>query len=417
MSTDSTELTFIRCPSCRSLVPAVSPRCRMCGAVLDGGKSEASSSSEDNTASKKVPNRVRQQTVAVSDQDIKAAKEAFKQPETEDLFGYETQLNEIIEDDPFEKATTREFSEAVSEEPILSAGSDEFDDLSGTADLDSNDDQGEEQQDTDFGDPLGAFIEEVAVEESLSEISSSDRNGNGYHEESPSEPAHEPAPVAPTKRVSSVPVQAEPRARVVIESGHRKGSSSKTGLSFGKNRSATVVKTALTAEEVKVEEPPRRFSTPVQQNDSVEEALAPEVSERAAAPQRSAQEVPNNAIKPSEAANKGRLYGWLVSYTDPRGIANELRDGKFFVSRSSLKGTDLILDDDSISTPHALVGVNVNDGLMIQDLMSDRGVFVRKRTADTYQRVLESTKIEHGDWVRFGDVEFLVAIISVSSGR
>ena len=30
----SDELTFVRCPSCRSLVPAVSTRCRMCGAPL-----------------------------------------------------------------------------------------------------------------------------------------------------------------------------------------------------------------------------------------------------------------------------------------------------------------------------------------------------------------------------------------------
>ena len=36
MATDSTELTFVRCPSCRSLVPAVSTRCRMCGAGLEG---------------------------------------------------------------------------------------------------------------------------------------------------------------------------------------------------------------------------------------------------------------------------------------------------------------------------------------------------------------------------------------------
>ena len=34
---DSTELTFVRCPNCRSLVPAVSTRCRMCGAPLDLG--------------------------------------------------------------------------------------------------------------------------------------------------------------------------------------------------------------------------------------------------------------------------------------------------------------------------------------------------------------------------------------------
>lgn len=428
MSTDSTELTFIRCPSCRSLVPAVSPRCRMCGAVLDGNKSEASGGADSNTASKKATSRVRQQTVAVSDNDIKAAKEAFKQPENKDPYGFETQLNEIIEDDPFESASTREFSsDSLTEEPELKTKAEEFDDFSSTEE-ELHDDHSQEEQDqnTDFGDPLGAFIEEVPVEESLSETKPTDRNGNGYHSESAHEEAAqeesaldelpEPTPVAQTKRVSSIPLQqGEQRARVVIESGHRKGSAAKTGLSFSKNRTATVVKTALTAEEVKVSEPTKSFSVAAPQSEIAEEPVSHQVSPAVA--QRSAPEISSNAVKSSEAASKGRLYGWLVSYSDPRGIANELRDGKFFVSRSSLKGTDLILDDESISTPHALVGVNVNDGLMIQDLMSDRGVFVRRRTADTYQRVLESTKIEHGDWIRFGDVEFLVAIISVSSGR
>lgn len=115
--------------------------------------------------------------------------------------------------------------------------------------------------------------------------------------------------------------------------------------------------------------------------------------------------------KPVEAM-PGRLFGWLVSYSDPNGLATELREGRFFVSRSSLKGNDLLLEDPSVSTPHALVNVSVSDGLRIQDLMSERGVFVRRRNADTYQRVTETVRVEHGEWLRFGDVEFLVSLVA-----
>jgi pSer/pThr/pTyr-binding forkhead associated (FHA) protein len=101
-----------------------------------------------------------------------------------------------------------------------------------------------------------------------------------------------------------------------------------------------------------------------------------------------------------------------VSYTDPDGAATELREGKFFVTASSLKDSDLIIDEPSISTPHALVSVSTDGGLQVQDLMSDRGVFVRRRGDDTYRREPDVTRVEHGDWLRFGDVEYLVSLIA-----
>jgi len=64
MSSEETELTFVRCPSCRSLVPAVATRCRMCGFQFEG--------SGENTASKPEPkeqNRVRQNTVTLDDHE------------------------------------------------------------------------------------------------------------------------------------------------------------------------------------------------------------------------------------------------------------------------------------------------------------------------------------------------------------
>lgn len=114
----------------------------------------------------------------------------------------------------------------------------------------------------------------------------------------------------------------------------------------------------------------------------------------------------------SDATLGGRLFGWLVSYANPDGDAIELREGKFFVTRSSLKETDLILDDESVSTPHSMVAIGSDLGIQIQDLMSERGVFVRRRNGDTYHREYDRVELQHGDWVRFGDVEFLVSLIA-----
>jgi pSer/pThr/pTyr-binding forkhead associated (FHA) protein len=109
----------------------------------------------------------------------------------------------------------------------------------------------------------------------------------------------------------------------------------------------------------------------------------------------------------------GRLSGWLVSYAVSAGEATELREGRFFVTQQSLKESDFIIDDPSVSTPHALVKVEVGNGCVVQDLMSERGVFIRRRGSDTYARMTEeSITLVHGDWVRFGDVEYLVSLIA-----
>lgn len=114
----------------------------------------------------------------------------------------------------------------------------------------------------------------------------------------------------------------------------------------------------------------------------------------------------------SGTSKKGRLFGWLVSYEDPDGEATELREGKFFVTQESLKRSDLVIDDPSISTPHAMVSVSTDRGVMIQDLMSDAGVHVRERGTEEYKREEEPVQIFHGDWIRFGEVEFLVTLIA-----
>jgi hypothetical protein len=110
--------------------------------------------------------------------------------------------------------------------------------------------------------------------------------------------------------------------------------------------------------------------------------------------------------------NAPRLFGWLVSYGDPEGDAIELREGRVLVTGSSLKKGDLVIDAPSISTPHAMLMMSVENGFFIQDLISERGVWVRKKGEDTYHREDNNVELNHGDWLRLGDIEFVVSLVA-----
>jgi hypothetical protein len=47
----------------------------------------------------------------------------------------------------------------------------------------------------------------------------------------------------------------------------------------------------------------------------------------------------------------------------------------------------------------------------MQDLMSDRGVFMRSGDRGQYRREDGVIELKHGDWIRFGDVEFLLTVV------
>jgi hypothetical protein len=118
------------------------------------------------------------------------------------------------------------------------------------------------------------------------------------------------------------------------------------------------------------------------------------------------------SAQPRSHESLGRLFGWLVSYAASGGTAVELREGRFFVTQSGLKSTDLVIDHPSVSTPHALATVSVDVGFHLQDLMSNEGLFIRRRGTEDFIREVHATVLEHGDWVRFGSVDFQVALIS-----
>lgn len=268
MSTDSTELTFIRCPSCRSLVPALSTRCRMCGTTLEQG-----------VAGDKKTEDLKLETVE---------KETMQSEEVDPL-------NDFLEDDQ-------------------DYGGDRFDKDAAVKELD----------------------------DLLDELSAQEEAENGHNREEP---------VQVKSEIKETPSKAPAKAE---------------------------------RKEVKKE--------------VKEEKIMETKSEK-------------SSVSFKQVRTQAALFGWLVSYDKSEGNSLELREGKFFVTRNSLKKTDLILADDSVSTPHAMITVNQELGFQLQDLMSEQGVFVKRRDAEDYDLIEDIEVIENGDWVRFGKVEYLVVFL------
>ena len=76
MASETSDLTFVRCPSCRSLVPASASRCRICNNPLDG-------LNKDEPDQSKAAGRVRQKTITASPQEVESvlrAAEAAEKP-------------------------------------------------------------------------------------------------------------------------------------------------------------------------------------------------------------------------------------------------------------------------------------------------------------------------------------------------
>ncbi len=436
MATDSTELTFVRCPSCRSLVPAVSTRCRMCGAGLD-----ASAKAEDDAGDDSKSQRVRQKTMSAPDNEMSSTVGKIRE-------------NPAYDDDNFseseEDAEAADFG-AEDVESLEDAG-DDYSERNGVEAA------GEDaEQDDDVMDPLGGIMEEsyeeevavVDVDEDAGDMSFLERGAESANagDESSGEEEDVVDPLGdfldePTEEVVILPD--EPRAaawetppaetyavaddlpeesagvveeapaekktpKVLIESGPRK--MNRGGLNFGKPREERIVS---------MEEKRPAWSQPDAAQAEPQRSAAPETAHNftsggtvntAASGSEQTAAISSPSPTPYQGAVAGRLYGWLVSYSSSEGQAIEIREGKVFITSAALKGNDLILEDESISTPHCMLAVSAQSGFQVQDLMSERGVFLRRRGAETYKREYEAFMVAHGDWLRFGDVEFLVSII------
>ena len=448
MASEPSDLTFVRCPSCRSLVPASAARCRICNNPLD-----ALAQSEGGGEAAKGTGRIRQRTVTAAPQDVISAVVAAK---TEQALAVSAAPS-VQDDDEFDPLGAYLQDLEGVDEVVATAPKALQPDRTAPAQRAEDDDDDEEDDPFDLD-----LFDEPVVEKPTSAVP----------EQRPvKQPAvHDPFddeitidPVAPKAVVAKereaevrphTPMPAAPRREEQRPRGveaQQGGGQQKGGGEARKNEARPPQRSEPQRSE-RMQEQRQNRPAPTQQR-APEPPRAPEPQrpkrderdERRQDHNRPAQQQPpeqrheqrheqgRRAGDPQQHATvsertqastgpktgkmrPGKLFGWLVSYESPDGRAIELREGKFFVTASSIKGTDLILEDPSISTPHALMSIS-EGGFLVQDLMSDHGVFVRHDERAEYQQEESLVRVSHGDWLRFGEVEFLVIIVPASSSR
>jgi hypothetical protein len=455
MASETSELTFVRCPSCRSLVPVTASRCRICNNPLEGGGKAA----DGDTG--KQPGRVRQKTVTASAEELMGAMSDAPPPvapPSPQAFGDDGDHEEVDPLADFLQEFESEGPEPVVSAPpqpatpsVAAASNDDDDDFDAfLEELDSYDAAGEEQVPSAQQPIAKAPVEEPPVRSAPSRQPDIAPQQSGHDpladfmtfdddfgvDAEPQavqvmappepEPQYVPEPPAPP------PVrQAPPRQQVDKRPQPQHAQAQKPQAQQPQSKQGREAQDQRPHRDQRNNQPrqgAQERRDHVQQERREAQRHEPRRDEPRKAnhqgngrPQERAQDRPNDRAQEHREGQAsgpktgkmrpGRLFGWLVSFESPDGRAIELREGKFFVTGSSIRPTDLVIEDPSISTPHALMSVSADNGLLIQDLMSERGLFVRAGERGQYKREDGVVEVNHGDWVRFGDVEFLVTVV------
>jgi len=506
----SNDLTFIRCASCRSLVPAVSSRCRMCGNSLRPEESEGSDEERRSP-------RVRQPTTSLTVEETEWIREESSavntdyveeegQPQIEEQAQEDLEVLEANVDEPrnesFDEAESSgeeteaesldvslldealldisEKSESItavleesdsginvglSEEIIAVDGLEESVEIAETNsssvlnlieqpavaveeivfDEESEDDslfdgkpdskisaEIETAQDELLLDESPAVEESVVEDESLIDAGVEINEGAGILSDIASEALASDvvediqnaveekfAEDVVEEKVVEENSQKEDEVPTVPKAGKPAFSLQKNpgrALNFGRTSPSPREEKSDLRESSKQQKPEVKTEAPERKEESARTHREQRGNGERAPKEvvRKEQAVPTTPVRSTtRMATPGstRLFGWLVSYSSQEGSAIELREGKTLVTRSSLKNGDLVIDAPSISTPHALLMMGSDTGFFIQDLISERGVWIRRKDEDTYHQEENSIELFHGDWVRIGDVEFLVSLV------
>ena len=425
MASETSDLTFVRCPSCRSLVPASATRCRICNNPLDSLNKEEPDASR-NTAG----NRVRQKTITASPQEVEAALAAAQGSQPPPTPEAPPQNVAPIRPAKVEPPPTAAVASAAAEEDFddpLGAYLQQVESGSGGsvgqgATPSSGAAVSVEQDDDDLFD-LDIFDEPPMEEpvqrrEQPKPVASpeSDRFEAPVRESKPPPAPEPPKPVRPAEPPKPErPREARP-PQPMRPSGGQGGEQRKPQEPQRQQPRSDRMQEQRQGRSGQ----PMQPRSPEQQRGGRHDERDNRRAERPSRPEAPPQREIERREEPGERAytagpktgkmRPGRLFGWLVSYENPDGRAIELRSGKFFVTSSSIKGSDLVLEDPSISAPHALMSIS-DSGLLVQDLMSDHGVYVRSAEDRDFRREDGVIRVNHGDWLRFGEVEFLVIIV------
>lgn len=432
MNSEETELTFIRCPSCRSLVPAVATRCRMCGHYFEGESADGAGESGDLAKRK---SRVRQRTISVSKDEIDDAvqqeapidslSDHFEETDylTSAPVKEEAPASIEAQPEPWEGALRESVVEHEPEEPPEAV-----------IPPVSRIEPAEEHhlwENRVFPETAHTEPEENAADEAESDLAEEDEDD--LFEEEEGEDLNEAAPVSAVEETKPAGKKRRRRRRKRRHGGGEQQNAAGTmhnaptahnvviGQDAGAGQTATMhdaptahnvvigqnAAMAMTAEdyrETTVE--PKRENVMASQESNVHENVFGRGGDSRS------QGGPDFAEAGVSAQEEGTLLGWFVNYEqDSRGVGGELRTGRFFIGRQRLRKNDMVIPDSAISTPHCLIAASRAEGLKIQDLMSEQGTFIKRRGKDSFVQVRDVVTVEHGDSLRFGGYEVLVCLV------
>ena len=378
MSADEIELTFVRCPNCKCLMPSAADKCGMCG--FQRGEAAESRSK----------NRLRQQS------DINISETITSTQRNEPVVPPVNKPSQVeptkVHDKPKEDGLRFRFGKEEGENRNY---------------LNLN--QKNKDSNIENKEKLNFAEKEVEEEDDLGEYDSGDEFDDSIDDDSINN--EEPSSSNSSPRFDAVGTGDKPRKR----RRKRKRKNLNQQLDESKESASVIVHERKpsfqepTAAKVQIDD---RFDPrPVDVKPIVHDI--PEVrQERTPVEERKIMNTPNQfEERPRKEMVDGRLLGWLVNYsTNSKGVSFELRSGRRFVGRQALRQDDIIIPDSALSTPHSLL--QVEDGqIFIQDLMSENGTFVKSSSGTEFVRKDSSVKLSHGDVVKFGSYELIVCLI------
>lgn len=395
MAVDETELSFIRCPNCRSLVPAVAARCRMCGFILKENRETVQSDDR--------PSRVRQRTISATHEDIQEIKQQIDaeiqraaQAEQKKSSQQQESLEEKISA-PLSPPPERVPYHSIDTEDDFPVEAEEYfdeEEAAEPANFENVAPEGPRRRKRRRKKKRVAGAEISSVSSPQAQISTA--SATGVKDLPP--PLRVEAPVRhEVPQMDEVQIKEAAINKANADEDEnvpqipRWGNSESTRTGF-QLKSVETHSPKLEPEPTREPEPIEKEKEEVQRVHQVK-------------PQKL--EVQENIV-PID----GSLIGWLVSFNeDPRGNSREIRDGRFFVGAERLRPSDFVIEHESVSTPQCLVVCEAERGVTIQDLMSERGTFIKRAGSRDYERHSDQVELRNGDWVRFGNFEMLFVAV------
>ncbi|MCS6894113.1 MAG: FHA domain-containing protein [Deltaproteobacteria bacterium] len=348
------ELSFIRCSNCRSLVPASAKTCRMCGATI---------SDEINPRSRTITSLgADKETQAIIKQVRESVKSEVQNPLQD--FLEQSQSDGIQED--VDSEDLNDFEDFVEDDLKELDNFDEYD-----LDLDGQD---------------ASDIEDTLSDLEQNEGSDFPRERDGYRE-----------------------------SEAVTQEATRKfGESTETSPSFGEKISSSLgTETPVGSRNRPKNVEDFSHSGTLDRSDEYMEQDAQKSSHGVAS--TASPENMKKLIADQEesfeknAESTGYLRGWVVML-DGQGQSVELRCGKLLLTSQSLRRqNEIIINDPSVSMPHAMLFIPRMGPIMITDLMSENGTHIQ-RGSETLS-VDSSIELRDRDFIVLGAVRLLLVII------